>query len=37
MQFNMNNIKIHIKAIAQVLCIWAILALTYFIIVKFIW
>ena len=33
----MNNAKIHIKAIAQVLCIWAILTLTYFIIVKFIW
>ena len=33
----MNNTKIHIKAIAHVLCIWAILTLTYFIIVKFIW
>ena len=32
-----NNFKIHIKAIAQVLCIWAILGLIYFLINIFIW
>jgi len=33
----MNITKIHIKAIAQVLCIWAILALSYFLINCFIY
>ena len=32
-----NENKTYIKAIAQMFCIWAILALIYFIIVKFIW
>ena len=27
----------HIKAIAQVFCIWAIITLIYFLIVKFVW
>jgi len=27
----------YIKGIAQILCIWAIIALLYFIIVKFVW
>lgn len=32
-----NTLKIHIKAIAQVLCIWAILAISYFLINYFIY
>ena len=32
-----KNSKIHIKVIAQVLCIWAILGLIYFMINKYIW
>jgi len=33
----MISSKIHIKAIAQVLSIWAILGLLYFVLVNFIW
>jgi len=33
----MNNTKTHLKAIAQVLCIWALLALSYFLINTFIY
>ena len=31
------NDKVHIKAIAQILCIWALLGLTYFLISTFVW
>lgn len=32
-----NTMKTHIKAIAQVLCIWALLALSYFLINIFVY
>ena len=34
---NDNIFKIHIKAIAQILCVWALLALSYFLISYFIY
>ena len=33
----MNESKLHIKAIAQILSIWALLGLIYYILVNFVW
>lgn len=36
-KYFMNESKLHIKALAKILSIWALLGLIYYILVNFVW